>query len=201
MEDRERALADARAVALAVLAVPDAHPLGTPTFETIWAETPFPGLRIGVDGLQIDLGWGDPLARPPIALEVEGASLSAVVPEVLYGWKVHGLFEFGHGQWRPKDLFDLWLLDRSVKLDAAALVDATRVAFTSRGTSFALCDRFRTSAEWGRSRGSARRWAWFARKAPSTAPLPPYTEVVAAVRARLVPLLDRVAPIGPPSPP
>jgi hypothetical protein len=28
----------------------------------------------------------------------------------MLAWKVHGLVEFGRGQWRAKDLVDAWLL-------------------------------------------------------------------------------------------
>lgn len=186
----------ARALVLDVLAEPDAHAFGAPSFEVIWGETPFPGLRVTVDGLQIDLGWGDPLAAPPheLLLPEVGAPLVAVTAEVLYGWKVHGLFEHGHGQWRPKDLWDLWLLGRLRGLDDEVLRRAIRLSFDSRGTSFDRTERFRTNPAWGASLGSRKRWKWLARKGAAGVALPELAAVIGAVRTRLVPLLPAAAP-------
>ena len=39
-------------------------------------------------------------------------------------------FQFGHGSWRAKDLYDLWLIDRHVTLSQEALVTAVGAAFT-----------------------------------------------------------------------
>lgn len=180
----------ARALVRSILAVPDPTPLGEPTFAIIWGDTPFPGLRATVGELQIDLGWGDPLAAPPVPLTLPGvdAPLAAVTPEVLFGWKTHGLFEFGHGNWLPKDLWDLWLLDRHVALDHAIATEAVRLAFSSRGTSLALADRFLFTTEWGASRGSRQRWRSFSRKKLGTAPLPELADAITAVRARLLPI-------------
>lgn len=190
----------ARAIVEDVLREPDAHAFGTPSFEIIWGETPFPGLRVAIDGLQIDVGWGDPLVAPPRELVVPdvGAPLAAVTAEVLYGWKVHGLFEFGHGQWRPKDLWDLWLLGRAAAGDDELLRRAIRVSFESRGTSFALTDRFRTPA-WGASPSSLRRWKSFARKGTSGASVPALADVIRDVRARLVPLLPEADGLSTPA--
>jgi hypothetical protein len=144
--------------------------------------------------LQIDVGWGDPLVAPPFALAIEGVPVPvpAVRPEILFAWKIHGLFEFGHGNWHPKDLFDLYLFDRHVTLDAALLAEALRVAFASRGTPLSLADRFLFGTEWGTSRGSRQRWASFGRKRRGTLALPPLADVIAAVRMRILPVFAAI---------
>ncbi len=184
----------ARALVRSIAGEDDDVALGEAAFEIIWAETPFPGLRVRFDGLQIDIGWGDPLVEPPLALAIEGVPtpLLAVRAEILFAWKIHGLFEFGHGNWHPKDLFDLYLFDRHVTLDAALLARAPATAFSSRGTSLALADRFLFTTEWGTSRGSRQRWTSFGRKRRGTLPLPPLADVISAVRARLVPIFAAI---------
>lgn len=188
----------ARAMAARVAAEPDEAPLEEVSFEPIWADTPFPGLRLRAvaEGapLQVDLGWGDPLAVAPWPFPVAGvrAPLLAVRPETMIAWKVHGLFEHGRGRFRAKDLLDVWLLDRAVVIDEGALVASLRVAFESRGLPLSAADRF-VSGEWGRSRGSRRKWDALAKKGVWAAPLPAYDEVLARVRERVVPLLARAA--------
>lgn len=60
---------------------------------------------------QIDLAVGDPMCVPPRRIAVAGVGdVLACAPETLFGWKLHGLCEFGPGRWRAKDLFDLDLL-------------------------------------------------------------------------------------------
>lgn len=200
----------ARAMTARVAAEPDPSPLDDLSVEPIWADTPFPGLRVRavVAGapLQVDLGWGDPLAVAPRPFAVAGVPepLLAVRPETMIAWKVHGLFEHGRGRFRAKDLLDVWLLDRAAIacaptcaraasiVDDDALVASLRVAFDSRGLPFSAADRF-VSGEWGRSRGSRRKWDALAKKGVWAAPLPAYDEVLARVRARVVPLLARAA--------
>jgi Nucleotidyl transferase AbiEii toxin, Type IV TA system len=164
----------------------------TTTHDPIWAETPFPGLRTKVLGraasgsealLQIDLGYGDPLAVPPVPCSL---GVLGVRPETMLAWKIHGLFEFGHGSWRAKDLYDLWLLDQRVQLADDATIASLRLAFESRTTPLSVADRFLFTEAWGASRGSRRRWESFGRR--SGLELPDLLETIATVRRRLVPL-------------
>ncbi|MBS2015208.1 MAG: nucleotidyl transferase AbiEii/AbiGii toxin family protein [Deltaproteobacteria bacterium] len=188
---------EVRAAVEEILAMPDEGGLpldrSRSTHEIIWAETAQPGLRttlwLGESTLRIDAGFGDPLTQAPAPLHVLGEGpLFGVRPETMFAWKTHGLFEFGRGRWRAKDLYDLWLLDRDVPMDAAALVDATRVAFESRGTELSAASRFLETSEWGTSRGGRRRWSTFARGATLRVPAPDFVEVTARVRARIAPI-------------
>ena len=182
--------AESRAIVEEVLALPDATPLPPATHEVIWAETPWPGHRTQLGELQIDVGSGDPLARPPIRVEIFGVSLLAASPEQMFAWKVHGIVELGHGRWKGKDLLDPFLIDRACTLDDDALVDAIALAFTSRGYDLALLDRLLYSGEWGRSRGSRRKWETFQKRWLGS-PRPPDLDVVLAhLRPRLTPLIE-----------
>lgn len=103
-----------------------------------------------------------------------------------------GLFEYGRGQWRAKDLFDLLLLDAHVTLDEQALVRSVEIAFRSRNSDLALADRFLYGVGWGQSRGSRRRWQTFARRHEGGAVVPPLDEAIARVRARLLPIFAAI---------
>jgi len=194
--------AEACALVDELLASPDdttSFEPSTRTHQVIWPNTPTPGLRTTVMGrtrsstgtlMQIDMGQGDELALSPARgwfHEAAGtARVMGVNAETMYAWKTDGLFEFGHGSWRAKDLYDLWLIDRHVTLDHAALVVATRAAFRDQGMDLSVADRFLFTERWGASRGSRRRWESFGRKSWLSNDLPPILDAVAAVRRRLL---------------
>jgi hypothetical protein len=182
------------------IGVEDGFSFGALKSEVIWAETAFPGVRVfvetrlpGVDGsfeLRIDTGFGDPMDPGPAWTEydvgeAEAARVLACRPETLLGWKVHGLFERGKGRFRPKDLFDVYLLTRYAPLDVPLLPRALRLAFESRGDSLALMERL-MAGEFGRSPWSHEKWARYRHSQPEGRP-EALAEVVAAVATALRP--------------
>ncbi|MDB4938754.1 MAG: hypothetical protein JWP87_5726 [Labilithrix sp.] len=192
---------EARALVEELLVAPDestTFDAATVSHTVIWAETPSPGLRTKVVGrddtgaealLQIDVGQGDRLVHPPALVSVEGnPPVLAVTPETMFAWKTDGLFEFGHGSWRAKDLYDLWLLDRHVPMNDDALVVAVRAAFESQGMELSVADRFLFTESWGASRGSRRRWESFGRRSGVASTMPEILDAIAQVRRRLVPI-------------
>lgn len=178
--------------------------------EVIWAETEFPGVRAFVDvtppggeapfELRIDTGFGDPM-DPPAAwmehpLEMGApARVLACRPETLFAWKVHGLFERGKGRFRPKDLFDVYVLAKHAPLDPALLPGAVRLAFDSRGDSLELTSRL-VSGEFGRSPWSLEKWARFRKSQPEGRP-EQLSEVVASVAAVLGPVVAAAQQLPP----
>lgn len=185
---------DVEARLRAVVARVDGSPALHARAEVIWADTPSPGLRLHVGaegepaGLQVDMAWGDPLAAEPVAFELAGVALRGVVPEVMYGWKAHGLVEFGRGRWSPKTLADLALIPRHVALDDALTRRAVALAFGSRGTELAALDVFFDDPSWGTSRNSRRKWTSFQRRHVwNPGALPDVVAEVRAVLARYVP--------------
>lgn len=188
--------AESRAIADEILAIADDEALPPPAHEVIWANTPWPGHRTkfapgGEAELQVDIGSGDPLAIPPARVEIFGVSLLAVRPEQMLGWKIHGLVELGHGQWKAKDLYDVHLLAKHCALDDAACVASIRLAFASRNYALSLLDRFLYTDQWGRTRGSRRKWEGFRRKwKGATEPPDNLAAVAASVRERIRPLVE-----------
>ena len=165
------------------------------------AETAFPGVRAeaeareGTEALRIQVEIalrGGPRRRGPRPSRWTTAPGSACRAETLFGWKVHGLYDRGPGQWRPKDLFDLWLLARHAPLDPEVLPRAVRSAFESRDTPLSvtappLAGRFATSP-WSR-----RKWASFRRDRGGDVP-EDHTEIVADVAATLRPVIGPCSP-------
>ena len=181
--------AEARAIVDEVLAVEDEVPLPEAAHEVIWANTPWPGHRTKLGELQIDVGSGDPLAVPPKRITVLGVPVLAVRPETMFAWKVHGLVELGHGQWKGKDLHDIYLIDRACLLEDEALVASIALAFSSRQYALSLLDRFLYTEEWGRTRGSRRKWEAFQRKWKGPEKPAEFREVIVHVRERIRPLV------------
>lgn len=163
----------------------------TPRFGIIWAETEHPGVRgqcastIGDQTfeIQIDVGFGDPRVAPDVPFTLPGTEtpMMAAAAETLLAWKIHGLFERGRGQWRPKDLFDVIVLGAQDGLDHAILPECLRVAFASHGDDFGLMDRF-FDGEWGQSRGSRRKWRSYRNKHGDGVPPEDFDEVIASAR-------------------
>ncbi|HEX8699566.1 MAG TPA: nucleotidyl transferase AbiEii/AbiGii toxin family protein [Myxococcaceae bacterium] len=180
----------------------DGMRLGALRSEVIWAETAFPGVRIlaAVDmpgtsepfELRIDTGFGDPMDPPALWMDhplQEGppARVLACRPETLFAWKVHGLFERGPGRFRPKDLFDVYLLSKYAPMDPALLPRALKLAFDSRGDSLGLTARL-ASGEFGRSPWSLEKWARFRASQPEGRP-EQLAELVASVAQLLGPVV------------
>lgn len=178
--------------------------------EVIWAETAFPGVRAFVEvalpgmeppfELRIDTGFGDPMDPPAAWMEHpleegESARVLACRPETLFAWKVHGLFERGPGRFRPKDLFDVYLLAKHAPLDPALLPRALRLAFDSRGDSLTLTSRL-VAGEFGRSPWSLEKWARFRQSLPEGRP-EQLAEVVASVAEVLSPVVTAAMALAP----
>jgi hypothetical protein len=190
--------------------VSDGLRFGALRSEVIWAETDFPGVRAFVEvalpeaevpfELRIDTGYGDPMDPPPAWMDhplLEGASARVLAcrPETLFAWKVHGLFERGKGRFRPKDLFDVYLLAKQAPLDPALLPRALRLAFDSRGDSLDLTSRL-VSGEFGKSPWSLEKWARFRNSLPEGRP-EQLAEVVASVAAVLGPVVTAARELPP----
>lgn len=138
-------------------------------FEPIWAETSWPGWRVHLSDsqhtVQVDFGWGDPLAVPAERRVIHGVDLPVVVPEVMLAWKIHSLVELGpRGRWSAKTLADLVLIHQHATLDDAKLRTALALSFSSRNMTFAALDGFLDDPTWGQSRGSRNKWKSFKKK-------------------------------------
>ena len=176
----------------ATVARPDPGPLAIVSTEVIFEETRSPGLRAhlaaGALPFQIDLAVGDPMCAPPRPLAIaDVGDVRACAPETLFGWKLHGLCEYGPGKWRAKDLYDLDLLWRHAALDVATCRETIALAFSSRDLPLSALDDFRHRPTWGLSRGGVRKWRAFRTKVPAAED---FTVVRERVRAAVATLLD-----------
>jgi hypothetical protein len=145
--------------------------------QVIWEETHSPGVRVIVPArceyyafeVQIDVGFGDVLEPPAIEFDYPAPDsdlpvrLLATPVELGIAWKLHGLFEFGRGRWRAKDLWDLYLWGHHATVDRAQLMRAVRVAFESRGLALTETQRLFQN-DFGLSRGARRKWSTFRRR-------------------------------------
>ena len=167
----------------------------------IWEGSEFPGVRLTLfaDVLgephvtTVDVGFGDPLV--PGAewvnyrfLMGDVAHVWAVHPLTMLAWKLHGLAEWGHVRWRPKDLLDLWLLTNTPITDTELLAHAVRVAFESRHYTVAAARETLEDPYWNTFSARAR-WNRF-RAEQAGIPIPEsVVEVRDTVRSRLAPAL------------
>ncbi len=174
----------------AVIAVPDEEPLEIVAREKLWPDTEQPGHRVVfANGLQVDIGFGDPITMAPERAAIGGANVLVVRPESMIAWKLHGLVELGpRGRWRPKDLHDLFLY-ASLAVDEDALRKAIAIAFSSRGHAVSLLEPLMTDATWGASRGSRNRWKRFRK----TTTAPELTDVIVKLRTRFAPVVKSLA--------
>jgi hypothetical protein len=173
----------------------------------IWPGSDFPGVRVSVRALTargaidltVDVGFGDPLVPAarridyPTLVPGEPARVWAARPETMVGWKLHGLAERRDG-WRPKDLYDLWLITGRMPLDPALLPEAIAVAFTSRGYATAGAPAVFGPGAWWATKAARRRWEGFADADPTLGMPGELGPVVAEVADRLRPALEGMGP-------
>lgn len=127
------------------------------TGHPIFGYTDFPGVRVSVPVrvlgrrllLGVDVGFGDPIEPPAELLPYDallwenGRTVRAASPELGFAWKAHELCASAVGEWRPKDLLDLYLMALHTPLRPELLATALRTAFTSRGTPLSSLDPLR----------------------------------------------------------
>ena len=132
----------------------------------------FPGLRAHIIGrlstgqpqpFLVDFAFGDPLSVPPRTIQVaQVGPVLAVAPESLFAWKVHALVQFGRYRWRPKDVYDLYVLWTEGHLNTRVLPETIDLAFSSRDTTLDELDDFRTADNWGLAAYGSKQWDAFA---------------------------------------
>ncbi len=167
-----------------------------PTTEKRREETEAPGLRARtvahVDDeeieVRIDVRFGDALAVPAREIKLDGQEtpINAATIEMIFAWKVHALFEDGHGQWQPQDLLDLWKIGQRDDLDTKVLPECLRTTFASRGDTFAIMDRF-LGGPWGTSSGSRKKWESYVATRDDVPD--DMQEVVTGIRKRVIPIV------------
>ncbi len=157
-----------------IVSLPDARgALKVAQIEEIYEYTEaFPGLRahivgsLSMGGTQpflVDFAFGDPLSVPPRTIHIAHVGpVLAIAPESLFAWKVHAFVQFGPDRWRPKDVYDLYVLWTEGQLNTRVLPEAIDLAFSSRGATLDELDDFRMADDWGLAAYGPKHWAAFA---------------------------------------
>jgi hypothetical protein len=174
----------------------------------IWLNTAFPGVRLSVRAgfghadrmLQIDVGFNDPLIPSAQRMDYPmllgpPAPVWAVRPETALAWKLHGLAEMGPQGWRPKDLYDLYLLIESMPLEEAGLPPAIEAAFVSRGYALADASVF-TALDWWELKSARVKWTAYRHSGPTNDDDDDLRTVVDRVHERLRPALRALGIAG-----
>lgn len=170
--------------------------------EGTWTETPSPGARITMSGLfegeefssKIDVGFGDPLTLPALKIEyptfISGnLNVLACQLETAFGWKLHGLVEFGEKRWRAKDLYDLFLLIEQINPQSQDLLEAIKMAFSSKNTDLSTVVKMFESPTWFTKEKSLLRWEQF-QVARNLSIKTPLLEIVETVKNKILPTLQ-----------
>jgi hypothetical protein len=127
---------------------------------------------------------------PALLPSIAAARVLACRAESAIGWKLHGLVELGARRWRPKDLYDLFLLSDYPSLVEADLIGAIRVAFISRATPLGAALEMFDSTGWWQSDRSLRKWTDF-QQTVAQGSLPDLAQVTARVNKTFAPLVQR----------
>lgn len=144
----------------------------------IRADAEYQGLRVRCEarlgsarvGLQIDIGFGDALALPPVEVEVPtlldqpAPRLRAYRREQVVAEKFHAMIELGLLNTRMKDYFDIHALAHAFTFDGADLASAIGATFERRRTALPTDIPIGLSEEYGADPTKERQWAAFLRR-------------------------------------
>lgn len=160
--------------------------------DPLWPDSPQPGMRLRAVGragegagaetgeISVDLTFGLDVwpAAERCALAFDGGAVDAWIcrPETIVGRKLRVTRDLARGNWRAKDLADLWLLSR-MDHDGAALGEAIARALPDRSEAADLFDR-----SWWAEPHAEARWGRFHREAGRAFPIG-LSQVVDEVRA------------------
>ncbi len=147
--------------------------------------------------MQIDVGFGDaitPNAKKqeyPTLLDMDAPQLSMYPPETVVAEKTEAAVKLGMTNSRMKDYYDLLVIFRTYDLDDDVLVAAIASTFERRQTELPTDLPPGLSDEFGSDANAQRLWGEFLRRlgiddAPKEFPV-----VVAGVRDRIWPLVQR----------
>lgn len=171
--------------------------------EAIWEQTVHRGLRLQAWGqfgdhegiVQIDI-TGGPAPSPPAEWGMlptasgQLAHLRMCRTDHVLGQKIQAIWHMGEERWRPKDLYDLYLLLEHTSIDVAVLHETL-------GSLMAEIDASMTEARgvlgpglWWQTKSAAARWSDFANTGWGRTAPPELSNLLESVRPRLALLLE-----------
>ena len=152
--------------------------------------------------LRVDIGFGDVVtpraekALYPTLLDFPAPHVRTCTRETVVAEKLQAMVTLGIANSRMKDFYDLFVLSTGFVFEGRVLSSAIQATFERRKTPVpaeappALCDDFAAD------RAKVTQWNAFLRKSGLEDTVPPLAEVVARLRAFLLPPLSSLAAQG-----
>jgi hypothetical protein len=173
--------------------------------EGIWQHTDNPGVRVHACGalgedeadFQVDITGGPPPWPAPVFGEFptacgQSARVWMCRPESVVGQKTQALWHLGMMGWRPKDLNDLRLLLERIPMAPTSLREAIAASFAELGGSGDDARALFGASSWWGMKLSSARWHDFVKSSRGHGEPGDLAVVVAAVAARLAPVLEEL---------
>jgi hypothetical protein len=154
--------------------------------------------------LQVDVGFGDrivPEPQPcefPALLTEHGPIIRAYPPETVIAEKFNAIVLLGMANSRIKDYFDIWMLSRNFTFKGAVLQEAFRQTFAKRQTVLPDTEPIGLSDEFASNESKRHQWQGFVHRQWKQGSLPDLTEIVAAIRDFIMPIVAAIAGATPP---
>lgn len=155
--------------------------------------------------LQVDVGFGDqivpdpqPSEFPALLLE-QGPVIRSYSPETVIAEKFNAMVVLGMANSRMKDYFDIWMLSRNFIIEGAVLQEAIRQTFAKRQTALPETEPIGLSDEFSSNESKRRQWQGFVRRQRKQGSSPDLTEIVAAIRGFLMPIVAQISATAQPA--
>jgi predicted nucleotidyltransferase component of viral defense system len=185
---------------------PDGLVFGQVTAEPIRAAMEAGGIRVVLRAelagaripVQVDVGFGDAIVPPPVAVEfptllnTPKPKLRAYPPETVIAEKLEAMVRLGLANSRMKDFFDIWYLARNQAFEGAVLAEAIRATFAARNTPLPAGPVTALTPEFSQDQNRRAQWNAFVQQAALSETTPPLPKVVASIGDFLAPLLASI---------
>ncbi len=153
--------------------------------------------------VQIDIGFGD-IVTPsatwltyPTLLPFPAPYLRTYPKETVVAEKLHAMVEYGLGNSRMKDFYDLWTLSRLFSFDGAILAQAIAATFGQRHTSIPPGTPTALTAEFAEHPFKLTQWQAFLRRNRLEVAGASFAQVIAQIHRFLLPPLQALATAQP----
>ena len=100
---------------------------------------------------------------------------------------------------RMKDYFDIWMLSRNFTFEEKVLREAIRQTFARRQTALPETEPMGLSDEFASNESKRLQWQGFVRRQRKQDSLPGLTEIVAAIRGFIMPIIAGISAANPPA--
>jgi len=152
--------------------------------EVIREEGIYQGVRVRLQAhlgkaripLQIDVAFGDPVSPAPVELEypsilgLPAPRLRACPPETVVAEKLESLVSLGMKNSRMRDIYDLWIISRTLPFQYGRLLQAVKSTFEARGTSIPTWPPLAFTTDFHADQRKQRSWSAFLRRSVLEAP-------------------------------